>query len=38
MVIENHTQRYRELEATEFLSKVESLRNDVDALLDNEHF
>jgi len=37
-IIENNTERYRAMEAELFLSKVESLREDVDCLLDNKTY
>ena len=37
-IIENNTERYRAKEAEEFMSKVESLREDADNLLDNVRF
>lgn len=35
-IIENNTQRFREQEAKDFIAKVESLRQDVDYLLENK--
>ncbi len=37
-IIENNTERYRATEAQLFLSKVESLREDVDNLLDGRNY
>ena len=37
-IIEKNTERYRTMEAESFFKKVESLREDVDALLDNANF
>lgn len=36
IVFESHKERYRDEESKEFLKKVESLREDVDNLLDNQ--
>lgn len=38
IIIENNTERYRAAEAEAFLSKVDSLREDVDNLLDNRNY
>ena len=37
-IIENNTERYRAKEAEAFISKVESLREDVDSLLDANQY
>lgn len=37
-IIENNIERYREAEAKLFLDKVESLREDVDNLLDSKNY
>lgn len=37
-IIENNTQRYREAEAIEFMQKVDSIREDVDNLLDSRNY
>lgn len=34
-IIENNTERYRMMESAEFLSKVESIREDIDGLLND---
>ena len=37
-IIEKNTERYREQETKEFLSKVDSLREDVDTFLDSRSY
>lgn len=37
-IIEKNTERYREQETKDFLAKVDSLREDVDNLLDNRNY